>query len=61
MMTKIGGVVPLIPDLVARLHALKDIHERASQFAGSVTYMSDSQAEMVKQLAALQQLLSEVN
>lgn len=56
----IGGVVPLIPDLVARLHALKDLHERASQFAGSVSYMSDSQSEMSKQINAVKQLLTEV-
>lgn len=53
---RVGAVAPLIPDLVARLHTLKDLHERASQFAGSVAYMADSQEQLGKQIAALQAL-----
>ena len=57
---RVGSVAPLIPDLVARLHALKELHERASQFAGSVAYMSDSQQQVSKQVTELQKLLTKV-
>ena len=60
MVGRVGAVAPLIPDLVARLHALKELHERASQFAGSVAYMSDSQQQVSKQVTELQQLLTKV-
>ena len=57
---RVNSVAPLIPDLVARLHALKELHERASQFAGSVAYMSDSQQQVSKQVTELQKLLTKV-
>lgn len=60
MVGRVGAVAPLIPDIVARLHALKELHERASQFAGSVAYMSDSQQQVSKQVTELQQLLKKV-
>ena len=60
MVGRVSSVAPLIPDLVARLHALKELHERASQFAGSVAYMSDSQQQLSKQVTELQQLLKKV-
>ena len=53
-------MAPLIPELVARLHALRELHERASQFAGSVAYMSDSQHQVSKQVTELQKLLTRV-
>ena len=57
---RVSSVAPLIPELVARLHALKELHERASQFAGSVAYMSDSQQQVSKQVNELQKLLTKV-
>ena len=60
MVGRVSSVAPLIPDLVARLHALKELHERASQFAGSVAYMSDSQQQVSKQVTELKQLLTKV-
>ena len=54
------GVAPLIPDLVERLHALKELHERAAQFAGSVAYIADSQDQLGKETKELKALLSQV-
>lgn len=54
------GVAPLIPDLVDRLHALKELHERAAQFAGSVAYISDSQDQLGKETRELKALLTQV-
>ncbi len=50
----------MVPDVVERLHSLKDLHERASQFAGSVTYVSDQQDQTAKQIKELTSLLKEV-
>ncbi len=54
------GVAPLIPDLVDRLHSLKELHERAAQFAGSVAYIADSQDQLSRQTNELQSLLNQV-
>ncbi len=56
----VSAVAPLVPDLVARLHTLKDLHERAAQFAGTVSFMSDSQEKLTSQIADLQSLLTQV-
>ena len=56
----VSAVAPLIPDLVARLHTLKDLHERAAQFAGTVAFMSDSQEKLTNQISDLQSLLTKV-
>ncbi len=53
----VSAVAPLIPDLVARLHTLKDLHERAAQFAG---IMDDSQEKLTNQISDLQSLLTTV-
>ncbi len=45
---------------ISRLHALRDLHERAAQFSGSVAYMSDSQDQLSKQIASLQALVAKV-
>ncbi len=49
------AVAPLISDLVARLPTLKDLHERAAQFAG---IMADSQEKLTNQISDLQSLLT---
>ncbi len=51
------AVAPLISDLVARLPTLKDLHERAAQFAG---IMADSQDKLTNQISDLQSLLTTV-
>ncbi len=56
----VSAVAPLIPDLVARLHTLKDLHERAAQFAGTVAFMADSQEKLANQISDLQSLLTKV-
>ena len=61
MVSSLSLVVPLIPDLVERLHSLKELHERAAQFAGSVAYIADSQEQISKQTNELQSLLSQVS
>ena len=53
--------MPMVPEVVERLHALRELHERASQFAGSVTYISDQQDQMTKQIKELASLLKEVH
>ena len=58
---RLTSILPMVPDVVDRLHALKELHERASQFAGSVTYVSDQQDQMAKQIRELTALLKEVN
>lgn len=58
--TKLWTVAPIVPDLVTRLHSLRELHEHAAQFAGSVTYMTSTQDEMDKQIANLQGLLNQV-
>lgn len=45
---------------ITRLHALKDLHERAAQFASSVALMSDSQDQLSRQTSELQALLIKV-
>ena len=54
------GVAPLIPDLVERLHTLKELHERAAQFAGAVAYISDSQDQLCRETKELRSLLTQV-
>ncbi len=56
----VSAVAPLIPDLVARLHTLKDLHERAAQFAETVAFMADSQEKLANQISDLQSLLTKV-
>jgi len=51
----------MVPDVVDRLHALRELHERASQFAGSVMYVSDQQDQMTRQIQDLTALLKEVS
>ena len=51
----------MVPDVVERLHTLKALHERAAQFAGSVTYISDQQDQMAKQMKELESLLQQVS
>ena len=58
--TRLWSVAPMVPDLVNRLHSLKELHERAAQFAGSVTYMASTQDEIDKQITSLQGLLNQV-
>lgn len=57
---RLVGVAPLIPELVERLHALRELHERAAQFAGSVAYIADSQDQLGKETRELRQLLTQV-
>ena len=45
---------------ISRLHALKDLHERAAQFASSVAVMADSQDQLTRQTTHLQSLLTKV-
>lgn len=56
----IRSIAPLVPDLIDRLHTLKDLHERAAQFASSVALMSDSQEQLSKQTVDLQALLTKM-
>jgi dynactin-2 len=56
----IKSIAPLVPDLIARLHALRDLHERAAQFASSVALMSDSQDQLSRQTADLRTLLTKM-
>ncbi len=57
---RLVGVTPLVPELVERLHTLKELHERASQFAGSVAYIADSQDQLAVETRELKALLSQV-
>jgi dynactin-2 len=59
-MSRMKSIAPLIPDLISRLHALRDLHERAGQFASSVAVMADSQDQLTNQTAHLQSLLTEM-
>ena len=43
-----------------RLHTLRDLHERAAQFASSVALVADSQGQLSTQTHDLRSLLSEV-
>lgn len=56
----IKSIAPLVPDLINRLHSLKDLHERAAQFASSVALMSDGQDQLSKQTADLQAMLTKM-
>ena len=58
---RLVSVAPLIPDLVERLHALRELHERASQFAGSVAYIGESQDQLSLQTKDLKSLLNQVS
>ena len=58
---RLVSVTPLIPDLVERLHALKELHERAAQFAGSVAYIADSQDQLATETRELKSLLAQVS
>ncbi|CAI8013138.1 Dynactin subunit 2 [Geodia barretti] len=58
--SRMKSIAPLIPDLISRLHALRDLHERAAQFASSVAVMADSQDQLTKQTEHLQSLLTEM-
>lgn len=58
--SRVASVAPLLPDVVARLHALSELHERATQFAGSVTSMGDSQEQLSSHVKQLAQLLETV-
>lgn len=60
-MGRLVGLAPLIPDLVERLHTLKELHERASQFAGSVAYIAESQDQLSLQTKDLKSLLTQVS
>ena len=55
------GVAPLVPELVERLHTLKELHERAAQFAGSVAYISQSQEQLTRETKELKSLLTQVH
>lgn len=57
---RIRSIAPLVPDLISRLHSLKDLHERASQFASSVALMSDNQDQLSKQTTDLHALLAKM-
>ena len=57
---RLVSLVPLIPELVERLHALKELHERAAQFAGSVAYIAESQDQLALQTKDLKALLAQV-
>lgn len=57
---RLVGVAPLVPELVERLHALKELHERAAQFAGSVAYISQSQDQLTRETKELKSLLAQV-
>ena len=51
----------LVPDLVAILYTLEDLHERAAQFADMHRgFMADSQEKPTNQISDLHSLLTKV-
>lgn len=57
---KLKSISPLIPDLISRLHSLKDLHERAAQFASSVALIADNQDQLTRQTRDLHSLLAKM-
>ncbi|XP_065896720.1 dynactin subunit 2-like [Dysidea avara] len=56
-MQKWDSIASLLPDLIDRLHTLKDLHQQAADFSNTVTQLGDEQTKMTSELTANRNLL----
>ncbi len=56
-MEKCTGLTDVLPPLLDRLHALKDLHQRAATFAESLDHLSTEQDKMHDMLKHTREVL----